>query len=225
PPGGHYGGPPPMGPHGGPYGGPPPQKKTSPWLWIGLGCGGLFVIGVVLVVLLVFVFGGNDSGDNGGTATGGSESGEESGPSGSSDSGLGRETRSNPEMPGLGETVEHDGLNFTVVEVETGVGQVGRYAPDGEHVVVWVEVSPAGSDQGTFWRDEQHLYTYDGEAIQEDYEATGEHSEDSMYIDVGAGESRVTSIVFDVEDPAEISYMGLSSRTLGGNEIEVDVTG
>src|SRR5262245_3202028 len=29
---------------------PGPQKKTSPWVWVGLGCGGLVVISAVLVV-------------------------------------------------------------------------------------------------------------------------------------------------------------------------------
>ena len=55
-----YGGAPGPGYGGDPYGGqyaggqygpptPPPSKGGGPWLWISLGCGGLFVIGVALV--------------------------------------------------------------------------------------------------------------------------------------------------------------------------------
>ncbi len=32
------------------------SRERSPWLFLGLGCGGLFLIGVVLVLLIVFVF-------------------------------------------------------------------------------------------------------------------------------------------------------------------------
>jgi hypothetical protein len=42
-------GPPAPGESGGPAG-------RSPWLLLGLGCGGLFLIGVALVLLIVFVF-------------------------------------------------------------------------------------------------------------------------------------------------------------------------
>ena len=215
-------------PPGGPYGQPQP-KKSSPWLWISLGCGGLFVLGVVLVLLLVFVF--SDSGEDEGGSTGGSGSGSEgtgengTGSGADTESGLGNETRSNPDMPGIGETVEHDGLRFTITRIETGLSEVGTYTPMGEYVVVWLEIEPAGSSYDDFWRDEQHLYTYDGQAIEEDYDATGDHTEDSMLISMEAGESHETSIVFDVEDPSEISHIGLSTETLGGNEVEVDVTG
>lgn len=230
PPGGPYGQPPMGPPPGGHYGQPQP-KKSSPWLWISLGCGGLFVIGVVLVVLLVFVF-GDEPEDEGGTTGGGGSEGtgeEEGGGSGSAgadtDSGLGNEPRSNPDMPGIGETVEHDGLRFTITQIESGLTEAGSHTPVGEYVVVWIELEPAGSDADDFWRDEQHLYTYDGQEIEEDYEATWDYTEDSMLIDLEPGESYETAIVFDVDDPSQISHMGLSAETLGGNEVEVDVTG
>ncbi|PDP86227.1 hypothetical protein CQJ94_20655 [Glycomyces fuscus] len=48
-------GPPP--PHGsGRPGEPGGPGGRSPWLFLGLGCGGLFLLGVVLVLLVVFVF-------------------------------------------------------------------------------------------------------------------------------------------------------------------------
>src|SRR5699024_11664351 len=62
--GGQYG-PPGGDPYGGQYGPPPQQqKKTSPGLWVGLGCGGLFVIGVALVVLVFVVFVPDESGSD-----------------------------------------------------------------------------------------------------------------------------------------------------------------
>ncbi|WP_223809062.1 DUF4352 domain-containing protein [Nocardiopsis listeri] len=214
-------------PPGGHYGRPQP-KKSSPWLWISLGCGGLFVIGVVLVVLLVFVL-GDEPEDEGGTTGGGSEGTGGGGNGGSAgvdtDSGLGNEPRSNPDMPGIGETVEHEGLRFTITQIDSGLPEAGSHTPVGEYVAVWIEVEPAGSSAEDFWRDEQHLYTYDGQEIEEDYEATWDYTEDSMLIALEPGESYETVIVFDVDDPSQISHMGLSAETLGGNEVEVDVTG
>lgn len=221
-------------PPGGPYGQPQP-KKSSPWLWISLGCGGLFVIGVVLVVLLVFVFGDSGEGEGGsaeGSGSGSEGTGEDENGTGSgsgsgadTESGLGNETRSNPDMPGIGETVEHDGLRFTITQIDAGLPEAGDHTPLGEYVAVWIELEPAGSASDDFWRDEQHLYTYDGQEIEEDYDATGDYTEDSMLIDLQPGESYETAIVFDVEDPSQISHMGLSAETLGGNEVEIDVTG
>lgn len=245
PPTGPYGGDPygggPGGPYGGdPYGGnpqsgqygaayppPPAAKGSSPWLWISLGCGGLFVIGVVLVVMLVFVF--SDTEDESSSGSGGSsssEGSEESGSGSSTSSGLGNEERSNPDMPGLGEQVEHNGMLFTIVEVETGVSEVEYYTPVHEYVVMHIEVEPAGTDDIEFWRDEQHLYTYSGREISEDYGATMSYDESvPIGVDIAPGESVVVAIVFDVEDPSEISHMGLSAEFLGGDEVDVDVTG
>ncbi|MEU3017298.1 DUF4352 domain-containing protein [Nocardiopsis sp. NPDC007018] len=244
-PGGPYGGDP-YGPGpgpefgGDPYGGqygpptPPPSKGSGPWLWISLGCGGLFVIGVALVVLLVFFFADNEGGgDGGGGTTGGTEEtegtdgtdGSGGSTGGDTSTGLGNAERSNPDLPGMGEEVEHNGMLFTVTEVETGVTEVGSFTPYGEYVVVWVEVAPAGSDPITFWRDEQNLYTYDGTAIGEDYAATLEFSSEMMNVSIDPGDSLVVPIVFDVDDASDISYMGLSAETFGGSEVEVDVTG
>ncbi|QRN78781.1 MAG: hypothetical protein JK586_10040 [Nocardiopsis sp. BM-2018] len=209
-------------PPGGPYVGYPPpttDRRTSAWVWISLGCGGLFVVGVLLVGVLLFVVADNDDSSGAGSA---SDSGTEGGTS----SGLGDEERSNPDMPGLGERVEHAGMLFTIVEVETGVTSVGYHSPDNEYVVMHVEVEPAGSRAVEFWRDEQHLYTYSGRPVPEDYEATRDHEVGvPMGVEVSPGEPQVVTIVFDVRDPSEISHMGLSAEFLGGNEVYVDVTG
>ncbi|WP_017590267.1 hypothetical protein [Nocardiopsis ganjiahuensis] len=230
-PGGPYGGDPYGGnPQGGPYGGaypppPPAAKKTSPWLWISLGCGGLFVIGVVLVLLLVFVFAdSDDSGGSSGPST--TEEGEGGGSAGATSTGLGNEERSNPDMPALNEQIEHNGMLFTIVEVETGLTEVGYFTPLHEYVVMHVEVAPAGTEDIEFWRDEQHLYTYSGQEIGEDYSATLSYDDSvPMGVEVSPGESVVVAIVFDVQDPSEVSHMGLSAEYLGGDEVDVDVTG
>ena len=207
-----YGPPPPPG--GVPPGDPARPEPSSPWLWIGLGCGGLFVIGVVLALLLVFVFARDD--DDGGDA---------SAPAGGG-TGLGREARSNPELPGIGERVEHAGLRFTVTGVEAGHQRLQGFIPVGEFVVVYVEVSPTDNDHTGFWRDEQNLYTYEGARIEEHFDATWAHGgEDDMLITLAPGQTHETSIVFDVDDPTEISHIGLSARTHGGDEVDVDVTG
>ncbi|MET9712405.1 DUF4352 domain-containing protein [Nocardiopsis alba] len=232
PPGDPYGGPPP----GGPYGPPPPgKKKTSPWLWVGLGCGGLFVIGVVLVVLLVFVFGNTDrheeggggsGGDTGGTSDGGGNSGGGgSSAAGDTSTGLGNSERSNPDLPAAGEPVEHEDLRYTVTRIETGVTDVSGITPNGQFVVVTVQVESLDESAFTFWRDEQHLYTYSGEAIEEHYTATDAYDNEPMSVVLNVGEPVEATIVFDVDDPSEISTMGLSGETYGGNEVEVDMTG
>lgn len=219
------GGRPPTGPWppGAPYGGHHPPRgvgRTSPWVWISLGCGGLFLVGVVLVGVLLLAVA--DSGDE----SSGSGSASESETGGGTSSGLGDEERSNPDMPGLGEQVEHEGMLFTIVEVETGVPSVGYHSPVHEYVVMHVEVAPAGSGAVEFWRDEQHLYTYSGRQIPEDYTATRDHEHGvPMGVEIFPGESRVVTVVFDVQDPSEISHMGLSAEFLGGNEVYVDVTG
>lgn len=217
------GGGPPTGPPppGGPYGGrvpPPAVGGTSAWVWISLGCAGLFAIGIALVGVLLFVVA-----DNGDESSGSaSDSGNGSGTS----SGLGEEERSNPDLPGLGEQVEHAGVLFTIVEVETGVPSVEYHSPVHEYVVMHVEVEPAGSEAVEFWRDEQHLYTYSGHQIPEDYNATRDHEDGvPMGVEVSPGEPRVVTIVFDVRDPSEVSHMGLSAEFLGGNEVYLDVTG
>jgi hypothetical protein len=189
-------------------------------VWISLGCGGLFLVGIVLVGVLLFVVA--DSEDEGS----GSGSASESGNGGGTSSGLGDEERSNPDMPGLGEQVEHAGMLFTIVEVETGVPSVEYHTPVHEYVVMHVEVEPAGSEAVEFWRDEQHLYTYSGRQIPEDYNATRDHEEGvPVGVEISPGEPRVVTIVFDVRDPSEISHMGLSAEFLGGNEVYLDVTG
>ena len=214
PPGDPYGGPPPGDPYGNPYGPSAPQKKTSPWLWVSLGCGGLFVIGLVLVLVLVFVVGDteSDSGTGSGTSSG--------------DDGPGSGDRTNPDMPGMNENVEHGGMVFTVTGIETGITEVEGHRPQGEYAVVDVRVLPEDDVPITFWLDEQHLYTDSGEAISEDYLVTMEYAGfGGMDVDVDPGGSEDVSIVFDVDDASEISHNGLSAETFGGNEVDIDVTG
>lgn len=225
PPGGPYGGDPYGGQYGAHYPPPPADKGSSPWLWISLGCGGLFVIGVVLVVMLVFVFAESEDDNSGSSSTGGSSNSEGSGSGSGTSSGLGNEERSNPDMPGLGEQVEHNDMLFTIVEVETGLSEVAYLTPAYEYVVMHVEVEPAGTDDIEFWRDEQHLYTYSGREIAEDYTATLSYDDVPIDVTLSPGESAVVAIVFDVEDPSDISHMGLSAEYLGGDEVNVDVTG
>ncbi|WP_236567673.1 MULTISPECIES: DUF4352 domain-containing protein [unclassified Nocardiopsis] len=190
--------PPPFGPQG--PGSPPPQRPggASPWLWVGLGCGTLFVLGVVMVVLIAFVF--NDRGE-----------GNEDGASG---------TPTAADTPGPNESVEHDGMVFSVTGTEV-TDEIGGYRPLGEYLIVHIDVAAAGSDE--FWRDEQHVYTVSGERIEEDYGATLELGT-PMWQDLPADGSPVgVSIAFDVPSAAEISHIGLSSRFRGGNEVEVDL--
>ncbi|WP_017583093.1 DUF4352 domain-containing protein [Nocardiopsis valliformis] len=189
-------------------------------MWISLGCGGLFMVGILLVGVLLFVVADNDDDSSGPGSTSDSET------DGGTSSGLGNEERSNPDMPGLDEQVEHAGMLFTIVEVETGVTSVEYHSPRNEYVVMHVEVEPAGSQDVEFWRDEQHLYTYSGRQIPEDYNATRDHEDGvPLGVEISPGEPQVVTIVFDVRDPSEISHMGLSAEFLGGNEVYVDVTG
>ncbi|WP_150238535.1 DUF4352 domain-containing protein [Nocardiopsis quinghaiensis] len=200
----------PPGPHGpaGPPGFPPPQdprgpESTSPWLFVSLGCGGLFVVGVVLVLLIVFVLDdrGEDTGGAGGT-------------------GGGTDTPTTTDTPGVNETVEHDGILLTVTGTEV-TDEIDDHRPLGEYLIVHIDVADAGV--GEFWRDEQHVYTSSGERIEEDYGATLE-LQSPIWQDLPADGSPVgVSIAFDVESAADVSHIGLSSRFRGGNEVEVDL--
>jgi len=122
---------------------------------------------------------------------------------------------------GSGETVEHDGMLFTVTATET-TDEIGSYSPVGEYLIVHLDVAYAGTD--TFWRDEQHVYTADGEQFEEDYDATLE-LDDSMWYDLPTDGSPVSmSIAFDVTSASDITHIGLSTETYGGNEIEVELS-
>ncbi|MFE3458697.1 hypothetical protein ACFXKD_14245 [Nocardiopsis aegyptia] len=221
------GGMPPGGdPYGAPYpGGPQPAqpKKTSPWLFVGLGCGGLFIIGIVLVVIIVFVANGNDepSTPTGGTGgTSGAPEDPETDP-GTETEGT---TPSGPTGGTIGESVEHEGIIFTPLELEGPYSELDiegeTFTPVGEYVVLWLEVEAASTSE-SFWRDEQHLYTSSGAAIEEDYDATG--AMDNMNKTLTPGSPLETAIVFDVPDADDLVSIGLSAETYGGNEVEVDL--
>jgi len=155
------------------------------------------------VVLIAFVF--NDRGEpSGGSTTITSESPDE----GSGQSG------------GSGEAIEHNGITYTITGTET-TDEVEGYTPSGEYLIVHLDVAYAGTD--TFWRDEQHVYTSSGQAIEEDYDATRELG-DSMWNDLPTDGSPVSvSIVFDVPSAGDITHIGLSSETYGGDEVEVEL--
>lgn len=217
--GGQYG-PPGGDPYGGQYGPPQqPQKKTSPWLWVGLGCGGLFVIGVVLVVLIAFVF-NSDSGDDGGSGGSSSEEqGTDEGGTEEDDTDEGGGSENTTGLPGIGEEVEHDGMYFTVTDVEPGLTEIDGERPSGEYVIVHIDVSTT-SGTGIFWADEQHVYSSTGEQTEEDYFVTqGLNSQ--MGIDVDSNSITSVQIAFDVPNSNDLEYIGLSTQTFGGNETDI----
>ncbi|MFD6953412.1 MULTISPECIES: hypothetical protein [unclassified Nocardiopsis] len=199
----------PPGPHGpaGPPGFPPPPGprgpgNASPWLLVGLGCGGLFVIGLVLVVLIAFVLDDRGEDTGGGSAGGGTS------------------TPTTADTPDVNEAVEHEGILFTVTGTEV-TDEINGHRPRGEYLIVHVDVADAGT--GEFWRDEQHVYTSSGERVGEDYGATLELGS-PIWQDLPADGSPVgVSIAFDVESAADVSHIGLSSRFRGGNEVAVDL--
>ena len=211
-PGGH--GAPGGDPYGGQYGPQPPPKKTSPWLWVGLGCGGLFVIGVVLVVLIAFVF-SPDSSDN--RSENGSSSEENGSEEEDTEGSGGSENTTN--LPGIGEEVEHDGMYFTVTDVEPGLTQIDGSRPSGEYVIVHIDVSSV-SGAGLFWADEQHVYSSTGEQTEEDYSVT-QGLNSGMGIDVDSNSITSVQIAFDVPDSNDLEYIGLSTQTFGGNEVDI----
>jgi hypothetical protein len=214
-------------PYGAPYpGGPQPSqpKKTSPWLFVGLGCGGLFIIGIVLVVIIVFVANGNEDPSGGGTGT---DSGTSSGPDAGGDTEPQAGTPNGPTGGTIGDSVEHEGIIFTPLEIEgpfTSLDLSGQtYTPNGEYVILWLEVEAASGSE-TFWRDEQHLYTSSGQAIEEDYEATGSLDQSTtMSLTLSPGSPVETGIIFDVPDADDLESIGLSAETYGGNEVEVQL--
>ncbi|MEV2276040.1 hypothetical protein AB0I72_10675 [Nocardiopsis sp. NPDC049922] len=217
---------PPVDPYGNPYGQQPPQqKKKSPWLFLGLGCAALFVIGVVLVVLLVVVFNGNDSDPS----VAPRDPGENS-----QDNDPGVEDPEAPEAPAdpeidtsgmetIGDEFEHEGLTYVVTGVDV-VDELQGYTPAGEYLVVEIDVADPDGSSTSFWMDEQHVYEDDGTQYEEDYDLTREINGGSVFVslDAGGAFSSVT-IAFDVPDASAITHMGVSSETYGGNETNVSL--
>ena len=169
---------------------------------------------MVIALIIVFVVAADDDepapADNG---TG------EDGPAGDGD-------RENTEMPGMNEEVTHDGMVFTVTQVETDVSSVEGARPVDEYVIVHIDVASDTGSIETFWTDEQHVYTLDGSQVSEDYDATWDLDSSGHSHDLAAnGTPESLQIAFDVPDGDELSHIGLSTQTLGGNEVEVDLTG
>ncbi|MFV2196274.1 hypothetical protein [Nocardiopsis sp. LOL_012] len=215
PPGDPYGyGPPPGDPYGYPYGQPgmPPQrKKTSPWLFVGLGCAGLFVLGVVAVVLIALVFNGSEPTE---PSTPQVSSGSEE-PAQPEDPPV-----DNPDMHQIGEEFTHEGMTYVITGVEV-VDEYRGSTPSGEYLVVSMDVASATSGSEWFWMDEQRVYTADGTWYEEDYDLTNEANGGvSVIVDSGDGFTSV-AIPFDVPDADAITHMGVSSETYGGNETDV----
>ncbi|OLT24213.1 hypothetical protein BJF83_06935 [Nocardiopsis sp. CNR-923] len=218
---------PPVDPYGNPYGQQhPQQKKKSPWLFLGLGCAALFVIGVVLVVLLVVVFNGNDSRveprDPGANAQNDEPGGEDP------------EDPANPEEPAdseidtsdmwtIGSEFEHAGLTYVITGTDV-VHELQGHTPTGEYLVVEIDVADAEGAASWFWMDEQHVYEADGTQYEEDYDLTRQLNANSAYVVLGdEGEFSSVTIAFDVPDAGAITHMGVSSETYGGDETHVSL--
>ncbi|WP_327084670.1 hypothetical protein [Nocardiopsis sp. EMB25] len=220
---------PPIDPYGNPYGQQQP-KKTSPWLFLGLGCAALFVIGVVVVVLVSVVFTGEDPQTVEAREPGGAADTDEPGLEEPAEP----EEPEEPEEPAgpvpdpsdmeaVGSEFEYDGMSFTVTGVDV-VDELNGTGADGEFLVVEIDVADtSGTGSSWFWMDEQHVYTADGTQYGEAYDLTQEINGDIYEVlDPNGAVSSVT-IAFDVPDADEISYMGLSTETYGGNETYVSL--
>ncbi|MFI6577632.1 hypothetical protein ACIBFB_17710 [Nocardiopsis sp. NPDC050513] len=218
---------PPVDPYGNPYGQQPPQqKKKSPWLFLGLGCAALFVIGVVLVVLLVVVFNGDDPSveprDPGGTSQNEEPGGEEPQEPADPDEPAAPEIDTS-DMWTVGSEFEHAGLTYVITGVDV-VDELEGYTPTGEYLVVEIDVADAEGSASWFWMDEQHVYEADGTQYEEDYDLTRQLNDDSAYVTLGdEGEFSSVTVAFDVPDASAITHMGVSSETYGGNETNVSL--
>lgn len=190
-----------VGPQGMPPGPPPPpQRSTSPVLIVILGGVLVVVLVIVAIVLILGMRGGSSDGPA---------------PPPPADQG-------DSEMPGIGETVSTGNLDYTVLYAETV--DVEDNTPAGEYVAVTVDVTNTSNTTWDYWSDEQNLYTSDGEAHGYDspaHEAYGTATRE----EIAAGETLTVDIVFDVPSAADVTHIGLSEETLGGNEVDVDLSG
>ncbi|QVQ52061.1 DUF4352 domain-containing protein [Spiractinospora alimapuensis] len=176
---------------------PPPQRSTSPILIVILG-GVLVVVLVIVAIVLVIGRLGNDEPDPPPPPAGGGGSSE----------------------AGIGDTVSTGNLEYTVQFAEAV--EVSGESPSGEYVAVTLDVTNTSSSEWTYWSDEQNLYTTDGSAHGYD---TGANSAlgGSQYDDIAPNETTTVSIVFDVPSAADVSHIGLSEETLGGDEVDVQL--
>lgn len=191
-----------MGPQGMPPGPPPPppQRSTSPILIVILG-GVLVVVLVIVAIVLIFAVSNDDEPDPAPPPADG----------GGSD-----------EMATIGETVSTGNLEYTVLYAETV--DVGDNTPSGEYVAVTVDVTNTSDTEWSFWSDEQNIYTTDGAAQGYDSSAHEEYTTSTLE-SISPGDTLTADIVFDVTSSSDVSHIGLSEETLGGNEVEVDLSG
>ncbi|MGC0141928.1 DUF4352 domain-containing protein [Pseudactinotalea sp. Z1732] len=112
------------------------------------------------------------------------------------------------EAPGIGENVSDGDFEFVVTEVETGVDRIGseflNEQPQGQFVLVYLEVTNTGSAAETFWTSEQGLVDTEGRTHSADDSAAlllddGEF----LLTEINPGNTARTALVFDIPADAE----------------------
>lgn len=176
---------------------PPPQRSTSPILIVILG-GVLVVVLVIVAVVLVIGRLGDDGPETPPPPSGGGDTSE----------------------AGIGDTVSTGNLEYAVQFAEAV--DISGESPSGEYVSVTVDVTNTSSSEWTYWSDEQNLYTVDGTTYGYDSGANTALG-GSQYDDIAPNETATVNIVFDVPSAADVSHIGLSEETLGGDEVDVQL--
>lgn len=126
------------------------------------------------------------------------------------------EADADPDQPGIGDVVSSADFEFTVTEVETGVQRIGSeyLSTDarGQFILVRATVTNTGSQEQTFWADDQRLMDTEGRTHSSDTEASFYLDEtDSWLTDVNPGVTADVVLVFDIPDdavPAEVQLQG-----------------
>lgn len=127
---------------------------------------------------------------------------------------------------GVGDTVKADDVELTVTDVKTGVGQVGdtywNEKPQGEFVIVEVEVKNAGKEEVTVWSNDFTLLGKDGSQYSTSDDAFIE--DDALVLEsVNPGNTYKGKLVYDVPKGTEVPTLQMTPSWFG-ETAEVDLS-
>lgn len=193
-----------------PYPQPQPQQPPAKKNWflrhkILTVLGALIVIGVVVNL----AGGGGESGSGGGVDTTTSQAAPNA-----------EAPAEGGQAPGIGAAVRDGKFEFVVQNVERGVTSVGdqftSQTPQGEYVLVTVNVANIGNEQQLFDTTSQKLLDAQGREYSTDTVATVTEDPNLGFSQINPGNSLVATLVFDIPTGVSPSEIELHDSLFSG---------
>lgn len=162
---------------------------------------------VVIAVAVNLASGGQD------TSTSGTASSSQAATEGSS-------APAEESAPGIGDAVRDGKFEFTVQNVERGVASVGdqytSQTPQGEYVLVTLNVANIGNEQQLFDTSSQKLLDGQGREYSTDTLATVTNDPNLGFSQINPGNSLVATLVYDVPAGTAPSEIELHDSLFSG---------